>query len=60
MYGEIDARSEHLVKNGVIRCRSGERVSATFATETSYLLMDDSPDRSQVRLSPRRPQGCSK
>jgi hypothetical protein len=27
MYWEIDARSENLVKNGVIRCR-GERVSA--------------------------------
>jgi hypothetical protein len=30
MYWEIDARSENLVKNGVIRCRSGERVSATL------------------------------
>jgi hypothetical protein len=30
MYWEIDARSENLVKNGVIRCRSRERVSATL------------------------------
>jgi len=30
MYGEIGARSENLVKNGVIRCRSGERVNVTL------------------------------
>jgi hypothetical protein len=30
MYGEIGARSENLVKNGVIRWRSGERVNVTL------------------------------
>ena len=30
MYGEIDARSDNLVKNGVIRCRSGESENATL------------------------------
>jgi hypothetical protein len=36
MYGEIGARSENLVKNGVIRWRSEESVNVTLQM-SSYL-----------------------
>ena len=53
MYGEIGARSENLVKNGVSRRRSGERVNVTLKM-SSYLPMDDSLDRWRVRLTVER------